>query len=321
LLRRHYRHRVFTAGARDITELRDVYESLAATTAAAEDAIAAAFALAGEPEGLAIMALGRLGSGEFDVLSDADLLFVCGKDGDRESLTRSAEQMIQSLAAYTRDGMAFPVDARLRPRGGEGELLVTPVHLAAYFEQEVQSWEALMYTKLRFLAGSRSLGERATATVRGLFARFAVDNSFPQSVREMRTKLEAVDAPEKSFKTSPGAIYDIDFLTGFLLVKHGMSNKLGSLRDRLWRCVDAGALGKADAGALDHAAELLRTVEHVVRLVVGRARKWLPATEHAQQVTERLTSEILRREFPEGLEAELVRTCVTVREIYQRILG
>jgi glutamate-ammonia-ligase adenylyltransferase len=321
LLRRHYRHRVFAAGARDITELRDVYESLAATTAASEDAIAAAFGMAGEPEGLAIMALGRLGSGEFDVLSDADLLFVCGKDDDREPLTRAAEQMMQALAAYTRDGMVFPVDARLRPRGGEGELLVTPVQLAAYFEQEAQPWEALMYTKLRFLAGSRSLGERAAATVQSLFARFATDNSFPQSVREMRAKLEAADAPGKSYKTSPGGTYDIDFLTSFLLVKHGVSNKLGSLRDRLWRCVDAGVLEKADAGALDHAAELLRTVEHGVRLVVGRARKWLPATEHARQVTEKLTSEILRREFPEGLEAELARTCGKVREIYGRILG
>src|SRR5438874_13076706 len=76
LLRQHYRHRMFAAGARDITELRNVYESLGATTAAAEDAIAAAFSLAGKPEGIAVMALGRVGSAEFDVLSDADLLFV-----------------------------------------------------------------------------------------------------------------------------------------------------------------------------------------------------------------------------------------------------
>ena len=50
LLRQHYGHRVFAAGARDITELREVYTSLAATTAAAEDAIAAAFTLRAHPE-------------------------------------------------------------------------------------------------------------------------------------------------------------------------------------------------------------------------------------------------------------------------------
>ena len=87
-----------------------------------------------------------------------------------------------------------------------------------------------------------------------------------------------------------------------LLIKRGVGDKNGSLRDRIWRCVAAGALSKSDAAILDHAAELLRTVEHVVRLAIGRARKWLPATEHASQVTAKLVAEILGRNFPEGLE-------------------
>jgi glutamate-ammonia-ligase adenylyltransferase len=321
LLRQHYRHRVFAAGARDVTELRDVYESLGVTTAAAEDAMAAALGIAGDPGGLAVMAMGRLGSGEFDVLSDADVLFVCEEDRDRERLTKTAEQFMQALAAYTRDGMVFPVDARLRPRGGEGELLVSPTQLTGYFEQEAQPWEALMYTKLRFLAGSRGLGERAMQASRRLFQRFAGDADFLRGVREMRAKLEAAEAGEKSFKSSPGAIYDIDFLCSFLLIQHAVDDKQGSLRDRLWRCVALGWMDKADAAALDHAAELLRTVEHVVRLVVGRARKWLPATEHARQVTETLTSQILRRDFMNGLESELEHNCEAVRTIYDRILA
>jgi glutamine synthetase adenylyltransferase len=122
-----------------------------------------------------------------------------------------------------------------------------------------------------------------------------------------------------SFKTSPGGVYDIDFLTAYLLVRHGISDKSGGLRDRLWRCVEAGLLQKTDAGALDHAAELLRTVEHVVRLVVGRTRKWLPGTEHAGRVAQHLVSQILRQDFPQGLETELKRTCEHTREIFVRV--
>jgi glutamate-ammonia-ligase adenylyltransferase len=228
---------------------------------------------------------------------------------------------VQALAAYTRDGMVFPVDARLRPRGGEGELLVTPQQLRAYFEQEAQPWEALMYTKLRFIAGSRELGERAMEAAQGLFCRFGQDSTFPDAVREMRKKLELAEASEKSFKTSPGAIYDMDFLTSYALVKYGVETRPGTLRERLWQCAAFGFLEKSDAAALDHAAELLRTVEHAVRIVVGRARKWLPATEHAQQVTEKLTAKILGREFPHGLEAELVETRKEVRAIYDRVLA
>ena len=57
-----------------------------------------------------------------------------------------------------------------------------------------------------------------------------------------------------------------------------------------------------------------------MRLVVGRARKWLPATEHARQVTEDLARQILQRQFAAGLEEELMRACRQVRGIYERIL-
>ena len=320
LLRQHFRHRAFVVGARDVIERRDVYESFEATTAAAEDVMAAAVRLA-DAEGLAVMALGRLGSGEFDLLSDADVLFVCREDGDRIALTKSAEKMMHALSAYTQDGTVFPLDARLRPRGGEGELLSTPAQLAAYFEHEAQPWEALMYTKMRFLSGSQGLGERARAALQTLFDRFADDAGFALAVREMRTKLEVAEAPARSFKYSAGAIYDIDFITSFLLVKHRDCGQAGSLRDRLWRCVDCGVLEKGDAGILDHAAELLRTVEHVARLVVGRAVKWMPRTEHGRKVTERLTGQIMGREFPEGLEGELDGTFRKVRAIYEKVLA
>ena len=319
-LRQHYRHRVLASGARDITEGRAVFESFAETTAAAEDAIVAAFSLAGAPPGLTVMALGRLGSREFDVLSDADVLFVCEEAADRRLMTEAAEQIVQVLAAYTREGMVFPVDPRLRPRGGEGELLVTPAQLATYFKDEAQPWEALVYAKLRFVAGSRALAEQSREARKTLFTRFAADPSFPGAVRGMRSRLEA-EAPEWNFKTSPGAIYDIDFLSSFLLVKQVAGEQEGNLRDRLWRCAALGLLDRRDAAALDHAAELLRTVEHVVRLVVGRARKWLPATEHAKQMTEQLTSRILRQELRQGLEAEILQTCTRVRGIYERVLS
>lgn len=320
LLRKHYRHRLFAEGARDITEHRDIYESLAAASTAAEDVLSAAFALAGEPEGLAVMALGRLGTGEFDLLSDADVLFICEEDCERAPLLRAAEQIMQALAAYTRDGMVFPIDTRLRPHGGDGELLISPTQLQRYFRQDAQPWEALMYTKLRLVAGAWSLGDRARNATSPLFDRFSENPGFAASVREMRAKLENAESGAPSLKSSPGGMYDIDFLVSYLMVKHSAQIKSGNIRDRLWRCAESGWIANSEAAALDHAAELLRTTEHVLRLVVGRARKWLPGNSHARQVTEKLASQILRREFAGGLELELLRTCRQVREIYDKLL-
>jgi len=320
LLRRHFRHLLFTAGARDIAEKRAVYSSLAETSTAAEHAISAAYQIAGSPAGLAILALGRLGTREFDLLSDADLLFVCDGSENREALTKSAEQIMQALAAYTQEGMVFAVDARLRPRGAEGDLVVTPAQLKSYFASEAQPWEALTYTKLRLIVGSAELGKHAAQMSETLFQRFAADNGFPHAVREMRTKLQNATAPAKSIRTFAGGLYDIDFLSSFLLVKNEIRPKTGTLRDRLWRCSSKSVLEKRDAALLDHAAELCRTVEHVLRLVTGRNGRWLPSAEHARGAVEKLASQILRREFSEGLEQELLRTFAEVRSIYDRVV-
>jgi glutamate-ammonia-ligase adenylyltransferase len=192
--------------------------------------------------------------------------------------------------------------------------------LESYFAGEAQPWEALTYTKLRFIAGNAALGRHAQAATETLFRRFANDQDFAGAVRQMRQRLQDASAPARSIRTSAGGLYDSDFLSSFLLVKHGIRPKSGTLRDRLWRCSAAGALDKKDAAVLDHAAELCRTVEHVVRLVTGRNSRWLPAAEHARSATETLTAQILHREFPDGLEQELLRTFGEVRSIYDRVV-
>lgn len=320
LLRRHFRHCVFASGARDLLEQRPVYPALAETSSAAEEATTTAFGIAGSPPGLTILALGRLGTREFDLLSDADLLFVGDENQDRPALISAAEEIMQVLSAYTQEGLVFPVDARLRPHGSDGELVVTPRQLQNYYASEAQPWEALTYTKLRMIAGDPDVGNRAVSATDVLFRRFAADPNFPPAVQQMRKKLEEASAPEKSVRTSPGALYDADFISSFLLVKHSIPARLGTLRDRLWRCADAGVLEKRDAAILDHAAELFRTVEHVLRLVVGRNMRWLPSAEHPRGAINQLTSQILRREFSDGLEEELLATFAKVREIYARVI-
>jgi glutamate-ammonia-ligase adenylyltransferase len=319
LLRQHYRHRVFAAGARDVMEPRPVYESLAEMTAAADDAIRAALALA-EAEGFAVLALGRLGSEEFDIASDADLLFVRDERADAAQAARAAERVVEALAAYTKEGIVFAVDPRLRPRGGEGELVVTPSNLEHYFAQEAHPWEALTYTKLRRIAGSEEVAERAVTRVERHFTRFSLDHGFVTAAREMRAKLEKAEAGERNFKTVAGGFYDIDFIACTLLVRAGVGETRGSIRERLHGLAARGLLSDADCATLDAAAELLRTVEHVVRLVLGRARKSLPAAEHARRTVEQQVARILGREFPEGLEREMERGFERVRAVYEKVL-
>ena len=320
MLRQHYRHRVFSSGARDVMEVRPVYDSLSEMSAAADSAIAAALAIAGNPPGFAVLALGRLGSWEFDLGSDADLLLVRDDQADAQQLGKVAEQIVEALAAYTQDGTLFPVDLRLRPRGAEGELLVTPESLADYVATEAQAWEALTYTKLRYVAGSEDLALRALAAVEQHLPRFASDASLPAAVRAMRAKLEKSDT-EPNFKVKAGGFYDVDFIVSYLLLAYSVNDVQGNTRMRLHALAARALLSDDDCATLDAAAELLRTVEHVVRLVTGRARKSLPVGDHPRRVTELAVSKILGRTFRDGLSAELERTYRLVRPLYERVLG
>jgi glutamate-ammonia-ligase adenylyltransferase len=320
LMRRHYRHRIFAEGAQDLLSLRDIYDALSATTSAAEDAISCAFRMTGSVPGLALMALGRLGTKEFDLGSDADLLFVCAEAADAMALKNAVERIVQILSAYTQDGKVLAVDTRLRPRGDEGELIVSGPELERYFAAEAQPWEALWYTKLRFIAGDWRVGEQAARATGQLFERFANSPQVPGAVRDMRSKLEGIQEG-RNFKTAAGGTYDIDFITSYLLVEHGAGQKNGTLRERVWRCAAAGLLEKWEAACLDHAAELLRTTEHAVRLVSGRSNKWLPAHEKGRESVERLVGRMLQRSWRDGLEAALAETCAEVRSIYNRVFA
>ncbi len=319
LLRKYYRHCVFLSGARDLMERRAVYESLSETSAAAEAAIAAAVSIAGQTAGLAVLTLGRLGTREFDLLSDADVLFVRDEALDSVTAIRAAERFVEALSAYTREGTVFPVDTRLRPRGAEGELVITAANLKSYFESEAQPWEALTYTKLRFVAGCQDVGERALAAVRMLSSRFGADARFTQSLRDMRAKLEKSDV-SPNLKTAPGGLYDIDFIAAHAIVQAGMGFRGGTMRDRIQMLRAQERLGEEDATALDDAAEFLRTVEHVVRLVTGQARKSLPAAGHARHMIEQVTAGILARKSSGGIDVELQSVMRRVREIYERVV-
>jgi glutamate-ammonia-ligase adenylyltransferase len=328
LLRQHYRRRLFTCGVRDLLEECPVFESLSDTSALADSAIQAALSIATGSErisGFAVSALGRLGTNEFDVSSDADLLFVCDDSPGLPRSAKVAEQIVEILSAYTRDGTLFAIDARLRPRGTEGELVTTVSALESYFgvAGEARAWEALSYTKIRPVAGDNALATHAAEVVHRTLERFRHAPEFADEVREMRARLAEADFAKtkerENFKKGEGGFYDIDFIVSYLLVRRGLL-AAGDIRERLYALAEGDMLSDADCASLDYAAELLRTVDHVIRLVSGRARKTLPSAEHARQTVEQLVANIMRRQFEKGLAAEMQRVSREVRELYNRLI-
>ena len=129
-----------------------------------------------------------------------------------------AERLVETLSAYTREGTVFPVDARLRPHGVNGELVRPLAQLRAYFAREAQLWEAMTYAKAHYVAGSCTLASEASLPRRNpLAVRFAGDPNLVSELRDMRLKLEKTNDELDNLKIGPGGLYDIDYIIGLAI--------------------------------------------------------------------------------------------------------
>lgn len=318
-LRRSFRRCSFVIAARDVLFPRPAFDSMQESSALADAAIRHALAIAGGEDVLTVFALGRLGTGEFDIASDADLIFVRTSDTHPETARMAAEKLVHALAAYTREGSLFAVDARLRPHGKDGELVVTPEQLERYLSLEAQAWEALSYTKLRHVAGRKDLAAALLPRVRDLIVEIARRPGFPQAVAEMRSRLEKSNRYAHSFKLARGGFYDIDFIASFLMLRNSSWHS-GNILERLEHLRRSGVLELSVFKELREATVLYRTADHVIRLVTGRARPELPAAEHARGAIRELANKIAGRNGATDLQRELDAAARMVNVIFHDTL-
>jgi [glutamine synthetase] adenylyltransferase / [glutamine synthetase]-adenylyl-L-tyrosine phosphorylase len=246
-----------------------------------------ALSTAEAPEGFAVFAVGRLGTCELDVVSDADLVFLRSAGCNSEDAERCALFLVSTLSGYTRQGSVIAVDTRLRPHGNEGELVASSRQLAQYFEGEAKAWETLAFGKLRLIAGTESLAEDASESLLSLRKRFAVTPDFVPQLRAMRKRL-ANSVGAESFKTGPGGLYDLDFLVGLLETRNALPATGKQLPERLEALIRRELLSLAQGSGLLRAVELFRRVDHAFRVVEGRSRTWLPESDVLRASVERI---------------------------------
>jgi len=237
--------------------------------------------------GFAIFAVGRLGTCELDVLSDADLLFVRSPECDPELAGRCAQAVVGMLSGYTRAGSVIEVDTRIRPHGTEGALVPSLRQLAHYFESDAKAWEVLAFSKLRWIAGDRRMEAEVCEGVAALRRRFAGSAQFVPELRVMRKRIADSYGPD-SFKGGPGALYDLDFIMGLLEARHGLPAAALQIPERLAALRERELLTEAQSAEMLAAAALFRSLEHAIRVVEGRPRKWIPESDAQRSGVERL---------------------------------
>src|SRR5579871_5349430 len=267
-----------------------------------------------------IIALGRLGMHEFDLASDADLIFVLDDASIAEMpfWTRVAERLVDLITAYTGTGVLFAVDTRLRPNGGSGPLVQSASTVLKYFAGAAEAWEGITYMKSRAVAGDLRGAEDFLKRLQEVdWQRYGLGGRSRTDLRQMRMKLEKEQGASHPLKAGRGGFYDIDFLLMYLRLKSaGIFFKVLNTPERIEVLESMGDLDRSAAKFLLDTASFYRALDHGLRVLSGHAEGRLPKTE-----TQRETLNALLRRWTTIPLSDLGEIVNRTRAAFDKLFG
>jgi [glutamine synthetase] adenylyltransferase / [glutamine synthetase]-adenylyl-L-tyrosine phosphorylase len=303
-----YRH-LLRIGARDLLGDADLAVTTEELSHVADACVAAAWGAAaaarerygaprddrGNPAGMAVVGMGKLGGEELNYSSDIDLVFVYGADGrtaggaagrvdNAEYFDRVCRDIVEMIDTPTDEGAVFRVDLRLRPEGRVGAMVLSLDGWRAYHAERAELWERQALLKARVCAGDETVAAGFRDLVRAVVYRPGVDARIVAAVRGMKREidrqLEARGAERDNVKLGRGGIREIEFLVQAMQLLYGGDDPW--LRERntlkaIFRLTERGYLAPALGRRLSHAYVHLRTVEHRLQILHEFQTHTLPA--------------------------------------------
>jgi len=304
IVRRWTKDRQFQVGVRVLRLVSDA-DSAGAPLADIADAAIAALHPPVEQEfarqhgrlpgdGIATVALGKLGSREMTVTSDLDLIFVYDVPADQISeeawnshpsdgakplapmhyYARLAQRLINAITAPTGEGRLFEVDMRLRPSGNQGAIASSIEGFRRYQEESAWTWEHMSLTRARVVGGAPELARRIEQVLQSILARPRDPAKLAADVRDMRQRI-AQQYPGDQFwdiKYRRGGMLDVEFIAQFLQLRHAAADPRvlhPNTIEALQRLAGAGFLGYDAADDLIAAGRLWHRLLGMLRLTIG----------------------------------------------------
>ena len=246
-----------------------------------------------EPQGLAVIALGKHGSRELNYSSDLDPILLFdpltlprrAREEPEEAALRIARRVVETMQARDGDGYVFRIDLRLRP-SPEVTPIILPVEGAlAYYESQALPWERAAFIRARACAGDNQLGERFRSAVQPFLWRRGLDFGAIQEIRGLSQRIRGHYAKGQDFgpgydlKRGRGGIRECEFFAQIHQLIHGGREpalRAAATSDALASLAAAGRIDPGQAEMLGCAYRLYRRVEHRLQMIDDRQTHSLP---------------------------------------------
>lgn len=176
--------------------------------------------------GAAVLAMGSLGAGRLNAVSDLDVIVIYdpaeveSSDGPRPLPARTyfarlTQAMITAMTAPMAQGKLYEVDMRLRPSGNQGPVATSLESFRAYQTNEAWIWEHLALTRARSITGHADLRSDIEKFRAALISAPRTARDVLNAVADMRARIAAAKAPEGVWdvKIGPGRLQDIELIS------------------------------------------------------------------------------------------------------------
>jgi len=252
----------------------------------------AAEARGGLPARVAVIAMGRLGSGELSYASDADVLFVHSSVAGAEP--GAASSAAHAVAEETRRLLALPapdpplhLDAGLRPEGRGGPLSLSLEGFARYHATRAQTWEQQALLRAAPLAGDAALTGRFLAQVAPVRWPESLSAAAEAEVLRLRDRVQSERVAGgltraerwRDLKLGWGGLADVEWSAQLLQLRHAHevpALRTTSTQGALIAAADAGLLHPDEATVLVAGHRAAARLRDAVVLVAGRRSDVLP---------------------------------------------
>ena len=187
---------------------------------------------------------------------------------------KAAERVLKIAMSYTKDGMAYKMDTRLRPDGSKGPLVSSLEGLAAYYTHQARLWELQALLKARPIAGDNYMNRsfmnmrRKVLLARGGGITVSEIKKMSERITRELSK-ESLAAGVYDIKRGTGGLGELEFIVQYLQMKHCRSHPellVQNTIDAIRRINRAGILKDCDAGMLSETYVFYRSIETMLRL-------------------------------------------------------
>ena len=295
--------------------------------------------------GMAVIALGRLGSREMMPASDLDLMIVCDypetvqesfikKGGSGRPLEvnayymRLARSLIAALTTPGSEGPLYTIDMRLRPSGRSGPVVVSRKAFLHYYANSAWTWERMALTRARIIVAPhflrsvliQDLGQILDGKI---LTAPPTCQSLHEDVRNMRLRL-ARDLPSTSIwdiKRRDGGLMEIEFIAQiFQLCAADAKVRSPITRHALRRLAREGVLTKEQVATLCQAGSFWRRLQAQLRLLYGPRPPVDLEKELGPVACQVLLRNMKIRDIPALIE-QTEQLAENVRECFESLIG